>query len=200
MMEVLLGTVAVLLLAFNTGAKTYITAWFAKVTKKLEDGPKIYKNGIEKYCEFHIGLEKIGKLKYVTRVLLFRGSNCGGVPSPGQPYIVRCFYGWAEDPTLNPEEKYNFNLKVDAYYMQMLLKVIELKVLEVTTSEMPKGSQLRYYYENERVHTARIYKLSIDKTELKYMSVASYTGGFTDEQRNEIDLTVDRVRSVLLEV
>lgn len=199
--NVLFAAIAASLAALGTallaGFKDVIAAFFKKWAHSVERGKRNYADGVKRIADFHECLERIGRLEFVDRVLIFTGTNCGGVPDPKKPYIVRCFYGWASDPAKHPEENYNFDLKVDAHYMQMVCAMIEKGIVEVHTGTMPPDSQLRGYYSTEGVHSSRLYRLHLDETALIYASVASYTREFTQSERDRINLEIDRIRDVL---
>lgn len=199
--NVLFAAIAAGLAALGTallaGFKDVITAFFKKWATSVEKGRRNYSDGVKRIADFHECLERIGRLEFVDRVLIFNGTNCGGVPDPKKPYIVRCFYGWSADPTKHPEESYNFNLKVDAQCMHMVCEIIAKGVVEVHTETMPADSQLRGYYATEGVHSSRLYRLHLDETALIYASVASYKREFTVAESARVNHEIDRIRDVL---
>lgn len=192
-----LGGLAVLITTILAGLKGAINAYFTKWTRSIEREKRTYAQGVQKIADFHKFLEHIGKFAFVDRLLVFTGTNCGGVPDPKKPYIIKCFYGWASDPKKNPEKLYDFNLKVDYHYTKLILDLIQNGVHSVETAKMPDESQLKTYYSTEGVHSSLFYRLHISSTELIYVSIANYTKGFDELEKRSIDLTIDRIRSVL---
>jgi hypothetical protein len=187
----------VVVTAIATGFRDIIAAFFKRWVLQIESGKKKYIDGVRTKTEFHECLERIGRLDFVDRVLIFTGTNCGGVPDAKKPYIVRCFYGWSNVPGKNPENQYNFNLKVDAHYMRMIERIIADGVVQVKTDDMPEDSQLRGYYKNEGVVISRLYSLYLSDTELIYCSIASYSKVYLQSEIDKINFEVDRIRSVM---
>jgi hypothetical protein len=183
--------------AVATGFKDVVVAFFRRWAKSIEKGKRDYTAGVKRITDFHECLERIGRLDFVDRVLIFTGTNCGGVPDPKKPYIVRCFYGWSADPSKHPEQNYNFNLKVDAHYMHLICEIISKGMAEVHTETMPTDSQLRSYYSTEGVHSSRLYSLYLDEISLIYASVASYKREFTAAESARVNQEIDRIRDVL---
>lgn len=181
---------------FSAGIRKVIMAWFDKQSAIVMRGK--YGNGIQRMAEFHEIIELFRPMKFVDRVLLFKGSNCGGMPDPKRKYTVQCFFGWSSDPNKHPEEIYNFPLNVDRHYMAMLGDIIGPagNSLQVT-SKMPVDAKLRNYYMTEGVVCAGLYFLCLDENELMYMSIASYATEFSPAQLMQIELVIARAQSCL---
>ena len=190
------GAVAGLIIAVSTGLKKVVDAYFERAAKQMMQ--KRYINGMHAVAQFHKIIEEFRKLDHVDRVLLFRGSNCGGTPDPKRPYNVRCFFGWSKDPSKHPEESYNFDLVVDAHYMSKLMDVATRGKSVQITEQIPDTARLKSYYVAEGVVASHIYFLSLDNNEMMYVSIASYKADFTKAQVMAIDLIVDRARACLI--
>lgn len=190
-----LSAISGLLIAVFSGGKKVVDAYFERAAKRVMDTK--YVSGLEGIAAFHRVLEEFKKLDFVDRMLIFRGSNCGGTPDPKRPYNVRCFFGWSKDPTKRPEDNYNFDMVVDSHYMDMLLDVVKKTKSSQITTAMPEHSRLRNYYINEGVFAAEVFFLSLDQNEMLYLSIASYKREFTKAELISIDLIVDRARACL---
>jgi hypothetical protein len=189
------GAAAVIAVA-ATGTKDVVAAWFRRWTRAVEAGGDVHLAGVRKNVEFRKCCEGIQKLEFVDRVLIFQGTNCGGIPAPPRAYVVECLDGWATAPGDAPREKYGFPIKVDTAYMQMVAEIIDKGEVEVRTETMP-DCQLRGYYESDGVNTARLYRLSVDATRLYYVSVASLTRPFTPKEVRDIRHQIEHLRSVM---
>ena len=192
------GAVAATLIAtLGTGVRQLLLAWFDRRAKAMARVK--FTGGVQQVAEFHRVLELFRDLKFVDRMLVFRGSNCGGIPDPKRPYTVRCFYGWSKDPAKHPEDSYDFDLRVDRHYMEMVADVITNGKSFQAVERMPVDARLRGYYEAEGVKFSALYFLSLDDSDnaLMYISVASYTVEFTPVQLAQLDFVIDRARAAL---
>ncbi|WP_020473390.1 hypothetical protein [Zavarzinella formosa] len=203
MIESWQALVAIIITGFGTlfvavfsGLRKLVLAWFDHQAKKIS--ATRFVEGVERVAKFHQILEMFRNMKFADRVLLFRGTNCGGTPDPNRPYTVQCFYGWSRDPLKHPEENYSFPIQVDHHYMAMLLDVIREGHSFQRSDRMPPDARLKAYYENEGVKTSALYFLNIDQNALLFISVASYAADeFTHPQLTELSLVIDRARSCL---
>lgn len=186
---------AALVTTFFTGAKGILSAWMEKIRRKINRVE--YTDGILRVARFHTLLENLKMMPFVDRVLVFVGLNCGGIPDPAKPYTVSCFYGWSQVPGKHPEQAYNFPLRVDAAYMEMLAEVIAKGKSIQTTASMPDNAQLKKYYEEEGVTQAVLHFLRLSDNDFLYLSTGTYGPAFTPGQMSQIELMVERVRSVM---
>lgn len=187
-----LGT---LLITSTTGIQKLIKTYFDNAAKRMVRTR--FAHGVKRVAEFHRILEEFRVAPFVDRVLLFRGSNCGGIPDPKRPYNVRCFYGWSKDPLKHPEDTYNFNVAVDSHYMTKLLNILQNGVSVQITTAIPDTARLKSYYTSEGVVASVGYFLSMDDNEMIYISVASYKAEFTQPQLMQLSMIIDRARACL---
>lgn len=189
-----------LIAAWGAGAKEFIASWW--VRKKREIGGKRHSDMIVRNWQSLELCEEMVKYSSVDRLLLFTGTNCGGKPRPGAPYTVRCSKGWNKDPSKHAEAAYELPLKVDSFYMAMIVEIIEKGIAIQTQATMPENSQLLKYYELEGVLQTRLYKLRLDENELIFISVGKYANpnavvppvGFTKSEVTNIELAIDKLR------
>lgn len=184
--------------AAGTGVKGIVAAWFKRRERAmLKEG---YAQGLKNLAEFSGILERLRRVQSVDRVLVFVGQNGGGLPVPGKPYTVRSYFGWSTRPGVESLGNYNFDLLVDRAYMTMLLKMIEEGSVVNTTETMSDGAILRTFYRDEGVKQSLLYFLNCDESQLVYLSVASYAGEFTADQKVLIEMEVQRLRAVMTRV
>lgn len=106
----------------------------------------------------------------VERVLLFRGSNSGGEPKPGEPYYAQLIYGITEsiEEDLEIAKRYD-KIPVDTRYYSMLKTMImEGRYKFVTADEAP--GLLKDIYETDFVKTSILYCLHMTPKNLYYVS------------------------------
>jgi len=176
--------------AIMGGLKELVLAWLERWSKSA----KSYMAGqIGKMASYMEAIDAIKAVHNVDRVLVFRGKNGGGLPRPGKPYSVKAVHGWAKDPRRDPMHRYNFDMPIDAYYARLLEEMIKKGVVEIDPGGIPDEASLKTYYKSEGVIESRLYYLGIMGDELLYISVATFDGPFSQEDRVEIDLAAQRV-------
>lgn len=200
--EAVWGAVIVLILgaiaAATPAVKSLITAWFKRFENKLvQSSTRIaYRNGIERLAEFHGVLEQLRDLEYVDRTMVLVGKNGGGTPQPGKIYTVEAIHGWSNREGHHPEREYNYRMRVDAFYMEMLLKVIKDGIVINKTADMPPKALLTSLYKNEGVFESLVFPVNLTDSELIFLSVASYTRSFSELELSKILLLLNRMRSI----
>jgi hypothetical protein len=183
-----------LLTAFFSGVKGVVTAWLRRLERRA--GANDYHRGVKGIIQWYEIIESLKELEYVDRVLIFSGTNSGGVPLPGKPYYVACTGGWATNGK-HPERLYVGPMMVDLHYMKMIGEIIERGVSVQTVADMPVESMLRNLYAGEGVVQSLLFCLSLDSSELIYCSVASYHAKFDVGQVATINVIVSRIRGLL---
>ena len=191
-----LGSLGTLLTTFMTGGSEYIKTWFRIKRQKL-----IEKNTAEGFRVFGVWahtVQLIQKFDFIDSVIIFCGQNGGGLPKLGYPYTIRGDYAWSRNDLEDIYNRYNFKLKIDSTYYEMLADVIEKKCIINKTSEMDDGSVLKAMYIAEGVVCSAIYFLHINTEDniFYYVSIASYKGEFTKNQLSLIEPAVQRLRSM----
>lgn len=166
--------------------------------RKIRRRDQSFRNGLESLAKFHAVLEAIRNLEFVDRVLVFEGRNGGGIPKAGCVFTARSVFGWSNKDT-HPERIYDDAFNVDSHYITMLREVIDKGSLTVLSANLPKGSQLRAFYSREGVVCSQIYFLQLDETNnsMSYVSIASYTAEFNEDQLSEIGLLISRIRGLI---
>lgn len=175
----------------------YLKRW--KVRIEATEGKRAHIDGIRRIKEFKLTLDQLENLSFVTRVLLFVGSNCGGTPTPGKPYTVKCIDGWSHRKGEHPEQMYDFALRVDAAYADTLLRLIAEGIVVNETDRMPEKSQLRRFYETEKVLHSVLLPIDLTATDFLFISLAKYDEpAFTEPQVAQITLIIQRLRSIFI--
>lgn len=178
------------------GMKGVIAAWFDRRTLRIRRAA--YADGFQREIKYRRLMAQLKDTPAVQRVLVFAGRNGGGIPKPGEPYVVTAEDGWSEVPGKHPLETYANDLLVDDDYIHMLETMVrEGKVVNVT-DEMPRTSALRSYYVDEGVKCSALYFIDIKESDnrLRYLSVASYAGPFTDTDVVQIERCVHQLRAL----
>lgn len=189
----LIGILAALsgvVIALMGGLKELALAWLERWTHSARESMA---SEIGRMAAFLEAIEAIEAIRNVDRVLVMRGKNGGGRPVAGRIYTTKAIHGWAKDKTRDPMHRYDFDLPVDSHYCRWLEKMITDGAYELETATMPPDAKLRTYYTSEGVIQSRMYFLRIIGDELIYMSVATFDGKFSDDDRTEIDLAANRV-------
>lgn len=189
------GTIAVIF----TGLKEIVAEWSRSIVSSMRR--KNYLGRIEKLSNFLHHFEMVKQLPEVQRSILFTGHNCGGLPTPGKDYTVRALEGWTtKQGKESPHGKFDFSLRVDAHYTNMLKQMMENGSVDQTTASMDPTAKLKAYHESEGVIFSRMYFLGITDQELIYLSVGSYDQDkFSHSTDIDLQLLVDRMRSLIYE-
>lgn len=145
----------------------------------------------------------------VDRAVLFRGHNCGGVPTIGKPYYADVVFSsisekYADKMSMNQDDirdKYT-NILVDAGYVSMLAEAIDSKShdLIVDVSTMPE-CLLKSIYEMEGVeHSIISFLATRNGVDIIYMSQSRHDSTpFTDSQIINARLSANKMRQLLKE-
>lgn len=190
-----LGTIVTLVTVF----KGVLQAWGNRLIRRIEMTEKKYVSGFDQVASFDAIFLRLRDLKFVDRVMLLRGDNCGGIPSAGKPYKVRSTFGSSSILGLHPEDMYKTPFAVDPPYIAMLCEMLTAGMVVMTRETMPKGSVLRDFYDEEGVFQSLVFYLQIDKEDssLRFFSVANYTRAFTSSETSQIRLLANRIRAVM---
>ena len=169
--------------------------WKAKKQDKLKDSAV---HGLTHMAEVYRAMERIITVTSVERFVIFKGSNGGGVPRPGQPFYASAVHEKHKDEHHERlVEKYK-RIEVDANYIQMLLETISTGRKSLDVDKMEPGL-LRSIYRSEGIQHSECYFLGKTEKEVYYCTLATtkdkqrFTG---DGDRVEIDLAISRIREV----
>ena len=157
--------------------------------------------------KFARGFHQLTKSKYVARVLIFDGKNCGGLPRAGKPYRVCLRLSWYDpepaDPghaaRPDPEDLYDEAFTVDDHYVGLLVELRAAKRIEVVTADLPLTDCLiGSLYRREGVVYAQWFFLELDgkRGAMAYASVASYVRKFTPDEQDDLFLKMERIRGL----
>jgi hypothetical protein len=187
-----------LIVAATPGLKSILSAWLKRWENKLiqSSAKRAYRNGIERLAEFHTVLEQIRDLPWVDRVLVMVGKNGGGTPKPGKPYTVEAIHGWSQKPDAYPEKLYNYQMQIDAFYIEMINRMIKEGMVINKTDGMPANAVLTALYKQENVFESITFCVNLSDHELIFLSVASYTKSFTEGEIAKVLIHLNRMRSI----
>ena len=142
-------------------------------------------------------LEEFG----AERIVLFRGHNGGGYPTPGMPFYVSASQ-WHTAKGHDGDAISNYrNIMVDNEYIKMLMSAWtgDLKYTHLITKMMP-SCQLKRWYEAEGITASAVFVMGIQDKSLFYLSAAKYSGEFTDAQLTSIQLATNGIWQDMAEV
>lgn len=190
----ILGAVGGIITALAAGLKDVIIAWMQRWSMSVRQGMVIRLAAIGEYIE---SIEDIKRIGNVDRVLVFSGHNGGGLPTPGKPFVIKAQTGWSRKPGADPMRRYNFDIPVDSHYSRMLETLVKDGKVQLDTHDIPNDARLKTYQTSEGVTHSIMYFLRVIDNEVIYMSVASYDRPFSKDEEVELDLAVERVRSIM---
>jgi hypothetical protein len=143
------------------------------------------------------------------RVILFSGHNCGGIPSPTKPYYVTAMQWHAESKKSTDVIEDYRRIRVDPAYIKMLYTITcafdadepnedgwtfrrtDRAILLETEKMHP--CQLKTYYEHEGVVQSMVVFLSNSDYNIYFLSIARYSGKFTEHELASIMLNANKV-------
>lgn len=191
----LLGALAGVIGAIFAGFKEFILDWFKVMGKNMRAR---YASRLGGMAEFIEAVDNVGKVSdAISRVIVFRGKNGGGLPSPGKPYTSKGMMAWAKDGVVDPMKRYGHDLVVDDFHARLLAEMVKDGKVSVDFDKVPDTAKLKTYYRGEGVTHSILYFLNLDGDELLYLSVGSFGKVFTDADLVLIGDAVDVVRWTL---
>jgi hypothetical protein len=177
-----------------TGQKLF-DYWRTKKQERMKDGAV---HGLTHMAEVYRAMERVVTVTPAERFVIFKGSNGGGVPRPGQPFYASAVHEkHKDDKHERLIEKYK-RIEVDSAYVQMLLEVIATGKKELEVDKMERGL-LRSIYRSEGVQYSECYFLGKTEKEVYYCTIATtqekqrFAG---DGDRVEINLAISSIREV----
>lgn len=149
-------------------------------------------NGLRRMAEVYTELEAIFNIEGVDRVLLLRGHNSGGIPTPGMPFYTSVVYRADDHNDTRYEE-----VEVDAAYVKNLVEAYSKSEIRLTTTDM-QPCNLREWYTQEKVTHAVIVYLAVINVSFIYLSIASrHTEGFTADEMIQIRSRINHIRKLI---
>lgn len=186
---------AALLAAGFAGARGVLVAWLRRVERRV--GRDTFLEALEWVSVIRRAYHEFRTLTFVDRVLLLVTVDYA---IDGRVCYVRAFDGWGTAGKPDPVDLYAHRIKADAAYTAMLGEVVRDGLSVQTVKTMPAGALLRRYYEAEGVCQSLLYLLKdFGDGKVMYASVASYTREFSPIEVTSISITVDQIRSKLLD-
>jgi hypothetical protein len=122
-----------------------------------------------------------------TRAVIFGGHNSGGLPRPGSPYYTSALHWHVPDAKSARISDYQ-ELPVDAPYIRMLLDIERDGFLRFDLSSSAPDSLLKRIYAAEKIADSVIFFLCITDHTFFYLTFASYTRRFSDEEITKLQL------------
>jgi hypothetical protein len=122
-----------------------------------------------------------------SRAVIFGGHNSGGLPRPNSPYYTSALHWHVPDSKSARISDYQ-ELPVDAHYIRMLLDIERDGYVRFDLSANAPDSLLRRIYAAEKIVDSVIFFLCITDHTFFYLTFASYTRRFTDEEITKLHL------------
>jgi len=187
--------VAILAAAGGASGQKLIEYWRAKKDNVRKAS---LVNSLQNMDYVYTAMRDVVERTPATRFIVFKGSNGGGLPKPGQEFYgsaVQEFHHGDDHDRL--VEKYK-KVPVDSGYISMLLEVVANGKKFLVVDEMEPGL-LRNIYRSEGVRYAEVYYLAKSEKEIFYCSIATSSESerfSSDAHRVEIDLAIGRMREI----
>lgn len=182
------------------GLRQVLDAYLTRWKKRIERPPLQGIGLLSKLADLYGVFYEAKSIPTVERALVFVGHNCGGLPTPGGKYVVRAQLGWGNryDDVVR---RFAFDLVIDDEDVKVLEEVhrVGQKLLNVET--MPP-CLLRSIYLREKVKHSVLFALCRDEeaNQFGYLSFASYTGPFSEDDLSGLVLVASRMRELLTQL
>lgn len=161
-------------------------------------------DGFDDISNIYSQMDKIVDSTSASRVMLFRGSNGGGLPMAGSEFYVKAIHqAFSEEITENLVERYN-SVLIDGHYANLLRDIVSNGCIKFNVEAMP-DCLLKRIYQTEGVKFSEIHYLVakglVDKKqkfEIFYVSIAKNSEGDfnnTSDKLN-IQLRVDNIKKI----
>lgn len=193
----LVGLVVAVIAATHKGLTNAIQKWFER--RDQEKWSVI--QGLKQLRAMHDSFQEIIGIEKANRVLIFAGSNSGGVPRIDSPFYCEAIHG-TYDPSIceiDPLERYGIKRKVDRFYVEMLLQLEKDGSVILEREKMP-DCKLKNYYTDEEVRHSALWFIGIIDCKFLYVSVATCEETpFSKSELMRMELAVERLRSAIKE-
>lgn len=161
-------------------------------------------DGFDDISNIYSQMDKIVDSTSASRVMLFRGSNGGGLPMAGSEFYVKAIHhSFSEDDVNNLVERYT-NVLIDGHYANLLRDIVTHGSVKIKVEEMP-DCLLKRMYLTEGIKYSEVHYLVskglIDrkiKFEIFYLSIAKNDneGFVNDNDKLNIQLGVDNIKKI----
>lgn len=171
-------------------------------SKKYDNSSTGIIEGFDDISNIYFQMDRIIETTNAERVLLFKGSNGGGLPMAGSEFYTKAIHQSTDgDESFDLVSRFNTVL-IDGNYANMLRDIVTSGFVRLKVSEMP-DCLLKRIYIDEGVKYSEVYYLVskglVDKKkkfEIFYMSIATHTQDNFDNNsdRLNIQFCVDNIR------
>lgn len=187
------GTAAVCFTILRKWALVKFAGWEREVKMEWELKRRRHADVIDRKWRLMTQLQQFQELPSVDRVVVFRGTNGGSIPQVGSPYMVASLHGHPQEVA----DLYKEPVRVDQFYARLLSRLALNKGALLTTATMPPDADLTKSHKVEGVVQAKLYFLALDPRRLLFLSVASYTHQFTEQELAKIDTEVAKIQALI---
>jgi len=108
----------------------------------------------------------------ISRVMIIRSSNSGGIPQPGCRIFIRVLH--ESFRTLHDSVVHNTRWQerqADQHYIHLVRELAEQGTLCKIPQELPEDSTLRAIWDAARIKRGCLYRLKLSGTEMIYLAV-----------------------------
>ena len=108
----------------------------------------------------------------ISRVMIIRSSNSGGIPQPGCRIFIRVLH--ESFRTLHDSVVHNTRWQerqADQHYIHLVRELAEQGTLCKSPQELPEDSTLRAIWDAARIKRGCLYRLKLSGTEMVYLAV-----------------------------
>lgn len=130
-----------------------------------------------------------------TRVAIFAGHNCGGVPRIGKNFYTSALHWILAEGQTDRIGDYS-NIEVDAAYIRMLLQLEQDGVYHFDPEREP-DCFLRRCYRAEGVRDAHVFYLGTEDNAFLYLSACHHHRQFDPSEVTDMGLIVQTIRQAL---
>ena len=161
-------------------------------------------DGFDDISNIYSQMDKILETTSATRVMLFRGSNGGGLPMVGGEFYVKAIHqSLLEEEVHNLVERYN-NVLIDGHYANLLRDIVTHGSVKINVDEIP-DCLLKKIYLTEGIKYSEVHYLVskglVDrkiKFEIFYLSIGKNDneGFINDNDKLNIEFGVNNIKKI----
>jgi len=161
-------------------------------------------DGFDDISNIYSQMDKILETTSATRVMLFRGSNGGGLPMAGGEFYVKAIHqALSEEDGHNLVERYN-NVLIDGHYANLLRDIVTHGSVKINVDAIP-DCLLKKIYLTEGIKYSEVHYLVskglVDrkiKFEIFYLSIGKNDneGFVNDNDKLNIEFGVNNIKKI----
>ena len=150
--------------------------------------------GLRSLHVVYLAMERI-QAAGATRVAIFAGHNCGGVPRIGKNFFTSALHWMLSDGATDRIGDYS-NIEVDSAYIRMLLAVEQDGIYHFDPEREPECF-LKRCYVAEGIRDSYVFYLGTEDNAFLYLSACHHSRQFNPSEVTDIHLIVQTIRQAL---